>query len=76
VGNIFVRNIGARQLRGIFQTSDLKKAVCCLCSLVALESALQMQLRTAQHEESVMTWVPAKYVFEQMSDASTQGQKV
>lgn len=76
MGNVFGRSIGARQLRGVFQTSDVKKAVRCLCPLVALEFAPQTQPRTAQHKGSVMIWVPGKYVFEQMSDASSQGQKV
>jgi len=75
-GNIFGRNIGARQLRGIFQTLDNKNGVRRPYPILALGFTLQTPPRAAQNEESIMIWVHVKYVFEQMPDDFIQDQKV
>lgn len=52
--NVFGRNLDARQLGGIFQTSDLKKAATWLSFSGIRDAALQTPPNSAQYKKSVM----------------------
>lgn len=73
--NVCGRNIGARQLRGIFHTSDPKKAARCLCPLVALEMQLFKHHQGLRSTRKVSWFRSSQNVFEEVSDEYAQGQK-